>query len=155
MCFLSHLNPHLLFIQSLIHSIARPVNTYWADMQYSSLKPVKVRVLVTKSCLALCNSMDCSPPGSSIHGILQARILEWGVISFSRGSSWPRDQTQVSCMASRFFTVWATTGQRWVLIPVYSLSSFTSTGKFLNLSSIVCSALKWVIPFLCTSMKMK
>ena len=50
--------------------------------------------------------MDCSSPGSSIHGILQARILEWVAISFSRGSSWPRDRTQVSCIAGRFFTDW-------------------------------------------------
>ena len=49
--------------------------------------------------------MDCSPPGSSVHGILQARILEW--ISFSRGSSWPRNWTQVSGIAERFFTNWA------------------------------------------------
>ena len=48
--------------------------------------------------------MDCSQPGSSIHGILQARILEWVAISFSRGSSPPRDQTQVSCIVGRFFT---------------------------------------------------
>ena len=48
--------------------------------------------------------MDCSPPGSSVHGISQARILEWVVISFSRGSSRPRDQTWVSCSASGFFT---------------------------------------------------
>ena len=51
---------------------------------------------------------DCSPPGSSVHGILQARILEWVAISFSRGFSWPRDQTRVSCSAGRHFTVWAT-----------------------------------------------
>jgi len=49
-----------------------------------------------------------SPPGSSVHGILQARILEWGAISFSRRSSRPRDQTQVSCIAGRFCTTWAT-----------------------------------------------
>ena len=48
--------------------------------------------------------MDCSPPGSSVHGISQARILEWVAISFSRGSSQPRNQTQVSCMAGGFFT---------------------------------------------------
>ena len=48
--------------------------------------------------------MDFSPPGSSVHGILQARILEWVAISFSRGSSRPRDQTLVSCIAGRFFT---------------------------------------------------
>ena len=47
----------------------------------------KVKVLVTKSCLTLCNAMDCSPPGSSVRGILQARILEWAVIPYSRGSS--------------------------------------------------------------------
>ena len=51
--------------------------------------------------------MDCSPLGSSVHGILQARILEWGAIPFSRGSSQTRDQTQVSCIAGRFFTAWA------------------------------------------------
>ena len=52
--------------------------------------------------------MDCSPPGSLVHGILQARILEWVAIPFSRGSSWPRDQTQVSNIASRFFIIWPT-----------------------------------------------
>ena len=52
--------------------------------------------------------MDYNPPGSSVHEILQERILEWVAISFSRGSSRPRDQTWVSCIAGRFFTVWAT-----------------------------------------------
>ena len=50
----------------------------------------------------------CSPPGSSVHGILQERILEWVAISFYRGSFWPRDQTWVSCIAGRCFTLWAT-----------------------------------------------
>ena len=52
--------------------------------------------------------MDCSLPGFSVHGVFQARILEWVAIPFSRGSSWPRDQTQVSCTAGRLFTDWAT-----------------------------------------------
>ena len=52
--------------------------------------------------------MDCSPPVSSVCGILQVRILEWVAISFSRGSSWLKDQTQVSCIAGGFFTIWAT-----------------------------------------------
>ena len=52
--------------------------------------------------------MNYSPPGSSVHGVLQARVLEWVAISFSRGSSWPRDWTWVSCIAGRFFTIWAT-----------------------------------------------
>ena len=60
--------------------------------------------LVAKSYLTLCNAMDCNPPGSSVHGILQARILEWVAIPFSRGSSWPRDWTQVSWVAGEFFT---------------------------------------------------
>ena len=52
--------------------------------------------------------LDCSPPGSSVHGILQARILEWVARPSSRGSSQSRNWTQVSCIAGRFFTVWAT-----------------------------------------------
>ena len=51
-------------------------------------------VLVTQPCLTLCDPMDCSPLGSSVHGILQAGILEWVAIPYSRGSSQPRDQTQ-------------------------------------------------------------
>ena len=65
---------------------------------------VKVKVLVTQSCLTLCDPVDCNPPGSSVHGILQARILEWVAMPSSRGSSRPRDRTQVSCIAGRFFT---------------------------------------------------
>ena len=68
----------------------------------------KMKALVTQLCPTLCNSVDCSPPGSSVHGILQARILEWVAISFSRRSSWPRNQTGVSYTAGRFFTIWVT-----------------------------------------------
>ena len=64
------------------------------------------------SCLALCDPMDYSLAGSSIHGIFQARVLEWVAISFSRGSSWPRDGTQVSHIVDRCFTVWATSEVR-------------------------------------------
>ena len=63
-------------------------------------------MLVTQSCLTLCDPMDCSLPGSSVYGILQARILEWVAILFSRGHFWPRDWTWVSCIAGRFFTIW-------------------------------------------------
>ena len=55
----------------------------------------------TQSLLALCDHMDCSPPGCSLHGISQARILEWVAISFSRGSSQPRDRTWISCIGRR------------------------------------------------------
>ena len=60
--------------------------------------------LVAKLCPTLCHSMDCNPPGSSVHGILQPRILEWAAISFSRGSSQPRDWAWVSCISSKCFT---------------------------------------------------
>ena len=59
---------------------------------------------VTKLCPTLCEPKDSSPPGSSVHGISQARILEWVVISSSPGSFWSRDQTQISCIAGGFFT---------------------------------------------------
>ena len=63
-----------------------------------------VLCLVTQSCPTLCYPMDCSLPSSSVHGILQARILEWVAFPFSRGSFQPRDQTQVSHIADEFFT---------------------------------------------------
>ena len=63
------------------------------------MKSVKVKVLVTQSCPTLCDPMDYSPPGSSVHGILQARIMQWVAIFFSRGSSRPRDQIWFSCIA--------------------------------------------------------
>ena len=69
---------------------------------------MKVKVLITQLCPNLRNPEDCSLPGSSICGILQVRILEWVAISFSRGSSLPRDQTQVSCIAASYFTNQAT-----------------------------------------------
>ena len=67
-----------------------------------------VKVLVTQSCPTLCDPMDCSPPGSSVHRILHARILERVAISFSRGSSQCRDWTWVSHIVGRLFTDWAT-----------------------------------------------
>ena len=63
---------------------------------------------VVQSCPTLCDPMDYSPPGFSIHGIFQARILEWVAISFSRRSSSPRDQTRVSRIVGRCFIVWTT-----------------------------------------------
>ena len=96
--------------QNLSHWTAKEVPKWIyvlnADFLNSSLE-VKWSE-VAQSCPNLCDPMDCSPPGSFIHGILQARILEWVAISFSRGSSQPRDQTQVFCIAGRRFNLWAT-----------------------------------------------
>ena len=74
---------------------------------------------------SLVTLVDCSPSGSSVHGISQARILEWVAISFSRGSSQPRDRTQVSCTAGGFFTVWATREAQYCQI--FSKSGCTSS----------------------------
>ena len=76
----------------------------WFVSSYFSLKWSEV----AQSCPTLFNGMDCSLTGFSVHGIFQARILEWVAISFSRGSSWPRDWTWVSCIVGRRFTIWAT-----------------------------------------------
>ena len=72
-------------------------------------------VWVAQSCLTLCKPMDDSPPGSSVHGILQAWILEWIAIPFSSGPSRPRDQTPVFRIAGRFFTFWATKESQYAL----------------------------------------
>ena len=72
---------------------------------YYRYEKVKSQSLVAQSCPTLCDPMDCSLPGSSVHGIFQARVLEWGAISFSRGSSQPRDRTQFSHIVGRCFIV--------------------------------------------------
>ena len=84
-----------------------------------------VYVLVAQSCPILCTPVDCSPPDSSVHGIFQARILEWVAISFSRESSWPRDQTLVSHITGRFFII--------LLMFTYIAASCESTFIFIQL----------------------
>ena len=79
--------------------------------------------LVTKSCQILCDSTDCSPPGSSVLGILQARILDWVAMLFSRGSAWPRDRTRVSYSAGGFFTT-EPPGNISVFVPRCSVDNF-------------------------------
>ena len=76
-------------------------------------KSACLRAKLLQSCATLCDPIDCSPPGSSIHGILQAGILEWAAMASSRGSSQPRDRIHifcVSCIAGRFFISQATKG---------------------------------------------
>ena len=83
--------------------------------------------MCVQSCLTLCDSMDCSLPGSSVHGILQARILEWVAISFSRGSSRPRDQTWVSGVS------WV---GRWILYHWHSWVIIKSISLLLSLENV-------------------
>ena len=100
----------LLAVQGTLKSLLQQHNSKASVLQSSAFFTVQlsllVLVLVAQSCLTLCDPMDCmdcSLSGSSVHGILQARILEWVAILFSRGSSQPRDQTQVSCIAGTFY----------------------------------------------------
>ena len=72
------------------------------------LEMVPAEESLRSCCPALHDTMVCSLPGSSVHGIFQARTLEWVAISFSRGFSQPRDRTEVSCIPGGFFTAWAT-----------------------------------------------
>ena len=83
----------------------------WAWSLARKPGPALVVVLMAQACPTLCDPLDCSLTGSSVHSIFQTRILEWVAVSFSRGSPWPRNQTHiswVSCTARRFFTTWAT-----------------------------------------------
>ena len=81
----------------------------WSSQRKSIIPTIMSLPLILKwSRSVMSDPVDCSPPGSSIHGILQARILEWVAISFSRGSPGPRDWTRVSCLAGRCFNLWAT-----------------------------------------------
>ena len=81
--------------------ISRTISYLWYQKHESESE-------VTQSCPTLCDPMDCSLPGFSVHGIFQARLLEWVAISFSRRSLWPRNWTRVSCIVGRCSTVWAT-----------------------------------------------
>ena len=99
---------------SLIFCIGRQVfffffttSANW-EVLFNPESESKTESEVTQSCPTLCNPTDYSLPGSSVHGIFQARVLEWVAIAFSRGSSWPRDWTQVSRIVGRGFTIWAT-----------------------------------------------
>ena len=83
--------------------------------------------------------MDCSLPSSSVHGILQVRILEWVAISFSRGSSWPGNRTLVSCITSRFFPNWAMREANKVLCWFYFLNVFGNTFVIKINASSVCA----------------
>ena len=89
-------------------------------------------VLVAQSCPTLCDPMYCSPPGFSTHGILQARILEWVGIPFSKGSSWPRNRTKVSGIAGGFFTNWAIRETKNLTLVVCFLLSLSESFQLLS-----------------------
>ena len=116
-----------------------PISFLWVFLNYNYLPlyfsrtPLEWVSEVTQSCLTLCDPMDCSPPGSSVDGILQVRILECVAISFSRGSSWPRDWTQVSRIAGRRFKLWATRKAHLRVLQFSFLHLFFWTGSSFHL----------------------
>ena len=103
------LNPGLLHCRRVLYHLSHQWSPNISE-EISIWVICKLCVVVAQSCPTLCDPMDCSPPGSAVHGILQARILEWVAISFSRGSSQTRDQAQIACIVGRLFTVWV---PRW------------------------------------------
>ena len=111
------------------------------------LATYEVKVLVAQSCLTLWDPMDYSPPGSFVHGILQARILEWVAILFSRRSPWPRDQTRVSCMSGRFSTIWATREMATYMCIKSCCMPYTYTVLYVNYTSIKLGG--WITKFEC------
>ena len=101
---------HITFVCVWVYWCKLPLplsykNTLHLEHTQISQDSEKVELLVTQLCPTLCNPIDCSPPGSSVHEIIQARIRDWAVIPFSRGSSQSRNRTQVSCIADRLFTI--------------------------------------------------
>ena len=97
---------HIFFRFFSIICYCKILNIVPCSIQWVYLFSIRAHS-VTQSCPTLCKPPDCSPPGSSAHGIFQARILEWIAIPFSSGSSWPRGWTHISCIsciAGEFFT---------------------------------------------------
>ena len=92
---------------------------------HSYLLPSSACCVVAELCSTLCDSMDCSPPGSSVHGILQTRILEWAAISSCKGSSRPRDWTCISCIGRWILYHWATREAQCILC--YGISQTLTT----------------------------
>ena len=95
--------PHIIYILGWLNIY---IYIHWYICIYIYICTYAVLCLVALLCPTLCDPLDCSPPGSSVHGILQARILEWIAMPSSRGFSQPRDLTCVSCIAGGFFTSW-------------------------------------------------
>ena len=106
-----------LWLPSPILLNSQPLSLVTTHLFSISRKERKKESEISQLYLTVWDLMDCSLPGCSVHGIFQARVLEWGAISFSRGPSWPRDRTQVSCIVGRCFTVRATRGRA----PLYFL----------------------------------
>ena len=125
------------FLNAIIHTTSIPyIYMVYAIYMYHIYIYIHIYMKwseFAQSCPTLCDPMDCSPPGSSVHGIFQARVLEWVAISFYRGSSWPRDRTRVSHIVGRRFTVWATHTHIYIGIYAYRFTCNTHTHTYIHI----------------------
>ena len=110
--FLKNFHKVVSYTYVLFYNLLFSLHIFWAVSillgHYICLSVLVVGCEVAQSCPTLCNPMGCSLPGSSIHGIFQARVVEGIAISFFRGSSWPRDRTWVFHIVGRRFIIWTT-----------------------------------------------
>ena len=118
---------------------------YWVLSMYKYECLVCCCSLVAKSCLTFCNPMHCSPPGSSVHENFQARILEWVAISFSSGSSRPRDSEPISCIGRQILYHWATREAQLNLKQTYQFSS-VQFSSVVQLCLTICDAMDCSTP---------
>ena len=116
-------------------------------LQHSPSPLMMWKVKVAQLCPTLCHPMDCSPPGSSVHGILQARTLEWVAVLFSRGSSQPRDRTQVFRIAGRFFPIWAPGNEmEYTIKPPSPMKLTAAAAKSLQSCPTLCDPIDGIPP---------
>ena len=129
MSYLSNKNNHIIWSKRQVDKLA-----YKATLRHVGSTDNMLCWMLSRVCL-FC---DCSLPGSSVHGIFQPRMLEWVAISFSRGSSWPRDWTWVSCLGRWILYHWVMREAPWVCIFSLSLVFLKSKGRPLS----TCGSLK-------------
>ena len=143
----------MFYIASCIYSYI--MDTHNVILFYTSMSHYYVYTWseVVQSCPTCYDPMYCSLPGSSFHGIFQARVLEWVATSFSRRSSQPRVQTQVFCIAGRSFTIWAT---REALVQGSPEKPYMSTYRcslsLCTFRGVWCTSWNFISTYLCGSL---
>ena len=107
--FLTSLSLCIVTFYNVLHCSGSATNPSYTYTHTHTHTYIYICACLVAQSMSDSDPMDCSSPsGTSVHGILQTKILEWVAIPFSRGSSWPRDWTGVPCVTGRFFTIWAT-----------------------------------------------
>ena len=125
--------------------------TLWTPVEFT-FSSIKVKALVIQPWRAFCDPIDCSPPGSSVHRILQVKILEWVAIPLSRGTSQPKDWTQVSCIAGGFFTIWAMMEAQGYCSLIWNNMKFSTLAKHFESVNPVKEPRSMQVIFLCFKM---